>query len=155
MKYFLYLLVSLLIASNAMAGALSEEEAMEFIEKVDLAFINRNPEALGSTLSDNATLMGTTTVSGDVSNYSVSKEQYLSSVIGAWRNYSSYDYTKESSKIRSITGNRAIVYEVVVETFELGGTNYEVRSTNKVFLEKEKEAIKVTKIITNSTVTKK
>ncbi len=154
MRYFLYLLVSLLITSNVMAGPLSEEDVLEFIEIVDSSIINRNPEALESALSDSATLIGTTTVSGVVSEYSVSKEQYLSSVIGAWRSYRNYEYTKESSKIRSITENEAIFDEVVTETFELDGANYEVRSTSKVFVGREKGTLKATKIITNSTVTK-
>ncbi len=99
-------------------------------------------------------MTGTTSVSGNISEYSASKEQYLSSVIGAWKNYRDYKYTKERSEIISITENTAIVDEVVTETFRVEGTSYQVRSKNKVFLEKRKETLKATKIITNSTVTK-
>ncbi len=154
MRYFLYFLVFLLIGSNAMADVLSEEKVLAFIEKVDSSFINMDPEVLESALSDSAIIEGTTTVSGDVSEYSISKEQYLSSVVAAWRSYINYEYTKESSKIENITENEATVDEVVVETFEIDGSNYEVRSRNKVFIEREQETLKTTRVIANSTVTK-
>ncbi|WP_027330699.1 hypothetical protein [Marinimicrobium agarilyticum] len=154
MKYFLTFLLFFFMASTAGAETLSESEIISFIETVDSSFKNRDPEALASSLSDSAKLKGTTTVSGSQSEYSANKEQYVSSVVAAWNNYKNYEYTKEQSTITNISKSSAVVDEVVVETFEIGGDSYEVRSENKVFIEKDQKTLKAIKIITNSTVTK-
>ncbi len=74
--------------------------------------------------------------------------------MAAWKIYKNYEYTKEHSTITNISESSAVVDEVVVETFEISGDSYEVKSKNKVFIEKDQETLKAVKIITNSTVTK-
>lgn len=141
---------------NGVAQELTEGEVINFIKQVDSAFINKDAGALNKYLSDNAVLMGKSTVNGRTTPFETNKQKYVSAVSMGWKADKNYKYKKEKSQIKSINGNKAIVDEVVLEFVNYGGNSFKVRSHNQVYIKKsENGVIQTTKIIADSVLTKR
>ena len=137
-----------------MSQDLTNSEVIKFIEKVDSSFMEQDLSVLESTFSDNVILEGKTTAFGKVSDFKITKNEYMSSVASAWANYESYKYIKETYEIKLVENNRAVVEEVVVEEFSVNGSDYRVRSENEVTLEKTSGEVRAAKININSVMSR-
>lgn len=156
MKYCfkIFLILSAFLSINAMAIELNEQSVEGFIKKVDASFAEKDIESLASTISDQATLAGSMTFEGKTSEFSINKEQYISSVESGWNSDASYSYTKESTEIVLISQEEATIREIVVETATMGGNKYLIRSENQVVIKVVNDSLQAIKIIVKSKATK-
>jgi hypothetical protein len=138
-------------SGQVLAQGVSRTEAEALLARLDRAVAARDTATIAAALSENFTIDGAMTMSGQTQRFTYDKREYLQSLVEVWAQVTEYRYQRSNQAIE-VKGDRAIATADVAESIVILGQRLDSKSREISTIERVDGVPMITELVSEGVV---